>query len=434
MVEEGNGVCPHCEAYTGPVGTPCIRPDCQKLRYLCIPIRWYDAAKAYSTRKGRPIDPLVGRMIDRYLLAANIGEGGMGNVYVAIQKPLFREVALKLINDLDLNRHSVGRFEREARAISLLDHPNIVKIHDYGVGELDRKLPYMALEYLRHGRTLRKAFAAAQDGGKVDGELVLTIFRQVLNALGAAHAVGIVHRDVKPENVMIVPVHGNPNLVKILDFGLARMDSDETGFEGDAAASGRLAGTPYYMAPEQIPRKEAPKEIDGRADLYAVTIMLFEILTGVRPYDGDSPLAVLARKLDPSFDPMSLPAAKPLAKGVRAFLAKGLAADPARRFASASEMLESMEKALETRAAAVGLVVLGTEVSSDRIELPAEPIPDLAPEPEPVIEPPPEPEPQPFPDLGPRSPLVPESRFRKRPGSLEVDLPEIGRASCRERV
>ncbi len=426
MVNEGNGVCPHCEAYTGPVGTPCVRPECVKNKYLCIPIRWYDAAKAYSARKSKPIDPMVGRMIDRYLLAANIGEGGMGSVYVAIQKPLFREVALKLIADLDLNRHSVGRFEREARAISLLDHPNIVKIHDYGVGELDKKVPYMALEFLRHGRTLRKAFAAAKGAGKVDGALVLTIFRQVLNALGAAHAVGIVHRDVKPENVMVVPVHGDPNLVKVLDFGLARMDSDDTTFEGDAVASGRLAGTPYYMAPEQIPRKGATGDIDGRADLYAVAVMLFEILTGIRPFDGDSPLAVLARKLDPSFDPMAQPEAKALSKGIRGFLAKGLAREPADRFASASQMLEALDTVLETKAPAVGLVVLGVESSSDRIEVPNDltpaptPLAPLVPPPEPVAPEPPEaPAAQ-----GPTSPFFNESRFKKRSGGLELDMPE----------
>lgn len=425
MVNEGNGVCPHCEAYTGPVGTPCVRPECTKKHYLCIPIRWYDAAKAYSARKNKPIDPLVGRMIDRYLLAANIGEGGMGSVYVAIQKPLFREVALKLIGDLDLNRHSVGRFEREARAISLLDHPNIVKIHDYGVGELDGKIPYMALEYLRHGRTLRKAFAAAHGSGKVDGALVLTMFRQVLNALGAAHAVGIVHRDVKPENIMVVPVHGDPNLVKVLDFGLARMDSDETSFEGDAAASGRLAGTPFYMAPEQIPRKGASGEIDGRADLYAVGVMLFEVLTGARPFDGDSPLAVLARKLDPEFDPMGLPEAKSLGKGVRGFLAKSLSREPADRFASAAEMLEALEKVLETQASAVGLVILGADTSGDRIEPPTDPTPGSSPRTSAAIgDAPSEPSTASLAADTPASPLAPDSRFRKRAGALEVDMPE----------
>jgi serine/threonine protein kinase len=426
MVTDGNGVCPHCEAYTGPVGTPCIRPECVKKNYLCIPIRWYDAAKAYSARKNKPIDPLVGRMIERYLLAANIGEGGMGSVYVAIQKPLFREVALKLISDLDLNRHSVGRFEREARAISLLDHPNIVKIHDYGVGDLDKKVPYMALEFLRHGRTLRKAFAVAAGTGKVEGALVLTIFRQVLNALGAAHAVGIVHRDVKPENVMVVPVHGDPNLVKVLDFGLARLDSDDSTFEGDAIASGRLAGTPYYMAPEQIPRKGASGDIDGRADLYAVTVMLFEILTGVRPFDGDSPLAVLARKLDPSFDPMNQPEAKALSKGIRAFLTKGLSRVPADRFASASQMLEALEAVLETRASAVGLVVLGAQSSSDRIVVPSDQA--SAPTPLAPLLPPDESGP-PAPAGGPasqvpRSPFFTESRFKKHSGGLELDMPE----------
>ena len=180
------------------------------------------------------------------------------------------------------------------------------------------------------------------------------------------------------------------------------------------------------MAPEQIPRKGATGDIDGRADLYAVAVMLFEILTGIRPFDGDSPLAVLARKLDPSFDPMAQPEAKALSKGIRGFLAKGLAREPADRFASASQMLEALDTVLETKAPAVGLVVLGVESSSDRIEVPNDltpaptPLAPLVPPPEPVAPEPPEaPAAQ-----GPTSPFFNESRFKKRSGGLELDMPE----------
>ncbi|MBP7127758.1 protein kinase [Myxococcota bacterium] len=441
---EANGVCPHCQAYTGPVGTPCIRAACAEGPYHCIPVDWYDATRAYSARKSRPIDPRVGRMVDKYLLCANLGEGGMGSVYVAIQKPLFREVALKLIADVELTKHAVGRFEREARAISLLDHPNIVKIHDYGVTQLERKMPFMVLEYLRHARTLRKAIGSLRTGESVDAAVVLRIFQQVLNALGAAHAVGIIHRDVKPENIMVLAVHGDPCFVKVLDFGLARLESDETNFEGEDVAAGRLVGTPYYMAPEQIPtRKNASVTLDGRADLYAVAVMLYEILTGTRPFEASDPLGVLARKMDPELDPLALPAAQSLTKAQRNLLARGLARDPEQRFGTASEMAQALEQALNPSSRVVGLVVLGSDDSSDRVVAPGSD-PGTVPSPNPETATPATRTPAPG-DPGISGPAVPDGRISRSvprpleppreattfpspsPG-LEIDLPEISTA------
>lgn len=439
---EANGVCPHCQAYTGPVGTPCIRAACAEGPYHCIPVDWYDATRAYSARKSRPIDPRVGRMVDKYLLCANLGEGGMGSVYVAIQKPLFREVALKLIADVELTKHAVGRFEREARAISLLDHPNIVKIYDYGVTQLERKMPFMVLEYLRHGRSLRKAIGSLRTGEAVDAAVVLRIFQQVLNALGAAHAVGIIHRDVKPENIMVLAVHGDPSFVKVLDFGLARLESDETNFEGEDITAGRLVGTPYYMAPEQIPtRKNASVTLDGRADLYAVAVMLYEILTGIRPFEAPDPLSVLARKMDPEMDPLALPVAQNLTKIQRNFLTKGLARDPDQRFASAAEMSQALEQALNPTTRVVGLVVLGSDDDSDRVVAPGSdpaiptPTHPEAPTPETRTPAPTETVPPGTPTTDARTsqsvprPLEPPREALPFPSpGLEIDLPEVSTA------
>jgi len=375
------GICPNCEMKEGPVGELCSSEVCASKGYRFIPKPWFEAAKEFAKKKGRPIDPLLGRKLDRYLLAGKLGEGGMGAVYMAYQQPLFREVALKLISGLELNEQTVARFEREARAISALDHPNIVKLYDYGIGRLeetqvsqsDIQLPFMALEYVKQGRSLRKALneVRKKEGGRIPQEVVINVFDQILNALGAAHDMGIVHRDMKPENVMVTAVRGNPMFVKVLDFGLAKAVHDVTGFDGNVSKTGQFLGTPYYMAPEQAPRKGKP-QVDGRADLYAVAVMLFEVFTGVLPFDGETALEVLTKKVDPSYDPMELPQAKELPQALREFLAKGLKAEPEQRFANAQEMAQTLKAALATRRiTAAGLRMADISSSTDRPILPS---------------------------------------------------------------
>lgn len=377
MPPSPTGICPNCGKRTGPVAERCPGEVCRDKGYSFIPRAWYDSAREFSRRKQRPLDPLLGRSIDRYLLVGNLGEGGMGAVYVALQRPLNREVAMKLISGLEITETAIARFEREARAISVLDHPNIVKLYDYGVGQLEFQVPYMALEYVKHGRTLRRAFAQMREesgGAPIPGEVVLSIFRQVLHALHAAHQVGIIHRDMKPDNVMLAPVAGNPYFVKVLDFGLAKALADISGFDGTVSRTGQFLGTPVYMAPEQASRKGQPLA-DHRADLYAVAVMLYEIFTGVRPFDGETIIEVLAKKVDPDYDPLSFPQARRLPQPLRAFLRRGMAADPRGRFQSAEEMLSALEHALSGRlATAVGLQAGRFGSSEDRPSTPASPV------------------------------------------------------------
>lgn len=394
MAPEPAGICPSCETRRGPVGEPCPEPVCWRKAYRYIPVGWHESAKAYATRKRRPMDPLLGRCIDRYLLAGKLGEGGMGAVYLALQRPLNREVALKVISGMELTQATVARFEREARAIALLDHGNIRKLHDYGVGSLevpagspaDFQVPYMALEYIRHGRTLRHALADARQeaGGPIPGEVVQAIFRQVLHALGTAHDKGIVHRDMKPDNVMLAPERGNPYLVKVLDFGLAKAVSDLSGFDAEVSRTGLFLGTPHYMAPEQAGSRDR-HDVDARCDLYAVAVMLFEVFTGVRPYDGDTPLEVLTRKVDARFDPLGLPEARGLPRALRAFLSKGMAPAPEGRYPDAESMLEAFEKAMSGRAAtAVGPMVRASASSEERPHTPPSPVDTVTPVAEPT--------------------------------------------------
>lgn len=379
MAPEGPGICPNCERHRGAVGSPCPTEVCHNKNYHLIPVAWFEAARQLAVRKHRPMDPLLGRYINRYLLAGKLGEGGMGAVYVGIQRPLDREVAVKLISGVDVSGGAISRFEREARAIGLLDHPNIVKLFDYGVGNLGFQVPYMTLEYVRHGRTLRQVFTRVKEesGGTVPVTLVLQVFRQILNALASAHEIGLVHRDMKPDNVLIVPVAGNPYFVKVLDFGLAKAVSEVTGFDGDISRTGLVLGTPCYMAPEQAHISGRRFPVDGRADLYSVAVMLYEVFTGIRPFNGESALAILASKSDPNHRPMDFPEAQALPGSLRAFLQRGMADKAPDRFSDAFEMLAALEQVLSTR----GLKAMGPAAgdagsSQERPATPPSPAPE----------------------------------------------------------
>ncbi|HOU53146.1 MAG TPA: protein kinase [Myxococcota bacterium] len=369
---ETRAVCPNCEHEVPAVGQPCLQPVCSARGYRGIPDPWFQAAKQWCQRKGRPLDPLLGRRLDRYLLAGKLGEGGMGAVYLALQEPLMREVALKLVSGLELNPASEARFEREARTISVLDHPNIVKLHDYGIGDLGFRVPYMALEYVRHGRTLRQVFPG--DGPRdpsIGAAEIQAVFEQVLHALGAAHEQGIVHRDVKPENVMVAPVHGNPWFVKVLDFGLAKVLEHPSHLE--VSRTGQPMGTPIYMAPEQA-YGESLGPVDGRVDLYAVGVMIYEVFTGRSPFPGDTSLAILTRKVDPTWNPLAQPEARGLPEGIRSLLGRALRPRPQDRFSRAEEMLQALREAFRDlpRAAWQGYAP-GTASSEDRPQTPSSP-------------------------------------------------------------
>jgi eukaryotic-like serine/threonine-protein kinase len=221
-------------------------------------------------------DPLVGREVDgRYLIESRIAHGGMANVYLALDRRLDREVALKVLYEhLSTDEEFVSRFVREARAAARLSHPNAVQVFDQGS---DGPVLYLAMEYLP-GRTLRDVLV--QRGALTPREAV-SVMEPVLGALAAAHRAGIVHRDVKPENVILT----DDGRIKVADFGLARaVTAPMTG-------NGQLIGTVAYLAPELVSRGVA----DARADVYAAGIMLFELLTGKQPFTGDDPLQVAYR-------------------------------------------------------------------------------------------------------------------------------------------
>ena len=231
-----------------------------------------------ETSQSAPV--IDGQTISHYQVLARLGGGGMGVVYQARDLRLGRDVAVKFVNEeLTQDRTAVDRFEREARAVSRLNHPHIVTIHEIGESEFGR---FIVMELVK-GRTLRDLAA-----GGVAWATVVDVGRQIAKALAAAHVAGIVHRDVKPENVMV----RDDGFVKVLDFGLARLlpgalSADATVTGGTEA--GTVLGTLRYMAPEQA-RGEAA---DGAADVFALGLVLYELTTGRHPFEGDTPIGVL---------------------------------------------------------------------------------------------------------------------------------------------
>lgn len=231
---------------------------------------------------------LVGHVLDgKYTLLSKLGEGGMGSVYLAEQATMGREVAIKVLRrEFSQNRTAIKRFLREARAASKLGHPNTITVYDFG--QSNDGLLYLVMERLS-GRPL--ADILDQDGA-LTPQRAAHIFGQICDSLAEAHKQGITHRDLKPENIFIEQKVGNDDFVKVLDFGIAKMQGDDA--TGQATATGMICGTPSYMSPEQA----MGKDIDGRSDIYALGVLLYEMLTNEKPFEGDTPMEVMLKHIN----------------------------------------------------------------------------------------------------------------------------------------
>ncbi len=283
-------------------------------------------------------DPLIGRTIEgRYKIDGRIGQGGMGAVYSATQAVVGRKVAVKVLKpDVAEDVNSVKRFMQEARTASSLSHPNTITIHDFG--QTDEGLLYLVMEFVA-GETLDAL--VKRTGGMAPARAV-HIIRQILNALQEAHGAGIVHRDLKPENVLISPQAGNPDFLKVLDFGLAKLTGDAG---GGLTRTGQVFGTPAYMSPEQARGEPA----DARADLYAVGCILYELLAGHRPFNPEQPLALLVMHLQddpPPFASLDPPVEVPEALSDVVMCAMEKMRDA--RFDSATAMLDALTQAISS--------------------------------------------------------------------------------------
>ncbi|MEV4613073.1 protein kinase [Kitasatospora sp. NPDC049258] len=270
----------------------------------------------------------------RYVLRRSLGEGGMASVLQAHDSVLGRSVAVKILHaKLARDPSFRERFRREAKAAAALNHPNIVAVHDSGEDADDAGVvQYIVMEYVQ-GRSLAELIrgpAAESGGGVIALDRALEITESVLEALACSHRSGLVHRDIKPANVMVT----DDGIVKVMDFGIAL--ALQTGATSMTQA-GTVLGTPQYLSPEQALGRPA----DTRSDLYSVGCMLFELLTGATPFDGDSTMSVLHQHVRqtppvPSMLNPSLPAA------VDAIVARALDKDPAQRHPNANAMADEI--------------------------------------------------------------------------------------------
>ena len=283
----------------------------------------------------RSADPFLGKIVDgRYKVELLLGSGAVGSVYRALDRTIHKPVAIKIWNGAAHNQQTRGRFEREALALTTLRHPNIVDVHGYGM--LD-DLPWVAMEYL-DGQALETYF---KDGQPLDPALALDVITQILQALAYAHGLGVVHRDLKPDNVVLVHGPRNQRLIKLLDFGLAKFLSPEDDpVKGQALTMmGMVMGTPIYMAPEQA----AGKSVDVRVDVYAAGCVLFEMLVGHPPFLGESNAELFrAHLLKPIPQLAELRPDVQIAPGLQELIDRALAKRPEQRFADAGQMLEAV--------------------------------------------------------------------------------------------
>lgn len=245
----------------------------------------HDGAQTFPVQVAQQTYPAGTIIGGRYQVQQVIGIGGFGAVYRCTQLNMNQTVAVKVLRNEHLTSlEHVKRFTREAQSVSRLKHPNTIHIFDFG-SHTDGAL-YVAMEFLE-GETLAQRL---DDHGRIYWETMVQIAVQVCHSLTEAHAIGLVHRDLKPENIMLMPVAGDPNFVKVLDFGIAKMQKDPAKpGEASLTEAGMIMGTPTYMAPEQA----KGEEVDARADVYALGVLMYEALTGHPPFQDETAMKVL---------------------------------------------------------------------------------------------------------------------------------------------
>ena len=283
-------------------------------------------------------DDRIGQVIGgRYKIEKVIGQGGFGAVYRAKHTATGDTIAIKVLRTaVEGQEDVVARFRHEAKTTSRLKHPNTVRVFDFG--QMDDGNLFIAMEFL-DGQTLTHLQARE---GPLEPKRLARIAIQVLKALAEAHSKGLVHRDLKPDNIFLQTVHGEADFVKVLDFGIAKsLTGDQT---ADLTASGAIVGTPRYMSPEQA----SGMEVDARTDLYALGLILYEGLTGQTPFVADSPLSMLLRRVAEEPPRVEQSLRLPTPRGVCEVVRRAMARRPQERFSSAEEMAAALQAELDT--------------------------------------------------------------------------------------
>jgi serine/threonine protein kinase len=307
-------ICPECEARTD-------ERLCPIDGTRTVPRLAHDVA----------VDPQIGAVIAaRYRIDAALGGGGMGTVYRATQLSVDRPVALKLLRpEIARDLAAAARFQREARVIAGLTHPNTVDLIDFGQLEDDRL--YLVME-LVEGESFTDFIARC---APVAPARVGHLLRQLLEPLAEAHAKGIVHRDLKPENVIVARVPGKRDFLKLLDFGIARIEGEGEAGHGALTGEGVAIGSPRYMSPEQA----QGLAVGPPSDVYAVGLLAWELLTGGRPFEASTPRGWLTAHIAQPLPALAVNGA-PVAEPYRSLVLRCLEKDPGRRFADAMAVLD----------------------------------------------------------------------------------------------
>jgi len=321
--------CRHCEIFLdqeamfcSECGMPLVLPSGEHPYYEHL-----HSASLPTIRLKNP-DPLIGHLIDgKYELTAKLGEGGMSVVYRARRVHIGDEVAVKiLLRKFITNDGALARFRREARAAAMLHHPNVITIHDFGETGEETAPAFIVMEFVK-GTPLRDLLETEK---QFSPERALRLMRGICAGVGSAHRQGVIHRDLKPENIIIVAPDDDNDFesVRVLDFGLAKMLAD--------AHTGTIVGTPYYMSPEQC----LGDTLDARSDVYSLGAMLYEMLTGQRPFTAETVSGVINKHLYE--DPPPLPTTISVPRRVSLAIARALAKDPNQRPQTASEFARQL--------------------------------------------------------------------------------------------
>lgn len=276
---------------------------------------------------------LIGQVLDgRYKLVKKLGEGGMGEVYAAEHVHIEKRFAVKLLRqEIVSNKEAVVRFRQEARSASSIGHRNIIAIEDFG--ELPDGRIYMCMELL-NGAPLNDLIKE-----QLSHERLINILIQTGHGLAAAHAKGIIHRDMKPENVFVTWTAGGEDIPKLLDFGIAKVAGNEG--QNNLTRTGTIFGTPYYMAPEQA----LGNPVDARTDVYAMGVIMYEVFAGSLPFQGESFMGILTQHITTDPEPVAQRAAKAgrtLPPGIAEIVQRCMQKDPNNRFSSMDELVQAL--------------------------------------------------------------------------------------------
>jgi len=285
-------------------------------------------------KEAAPKDPLIGQVVDgRYQIENVLGEGGMGIVYKSVHTTLGKSLAIKVLRpEVSKNEEILARFKQEAQSASAIGNQHIIDISDFGT--LPDGSTYFVMEFLTGGN-----LTDALQGGRFQTKRTIKIGRQLCNALGAAHEIGVVHRDMKPDNVQLISRGEEQDFVKVLDFGIAKVG----GTNSKLTQAGQVFGTPHYMSPEQC----AGTTVDQRTDVYALGVILYEMATGQVPFDADNLMGILTKHLyENPVPPREFEPPIDVPPALEAVIMKALAKKPENRYQSMAEMAADLDAVL----------------------------------------------------------------------------------------